>query len=81
MGIKAGAIDDGLIIEGGKEIESEVFGPFLNRETALAFYAVALSSSLPSMFDGFEIIRDNYPEFLDTINDIYERQHLLKMGA
>jgi len=80
-GIKAGAIDDGLIIEGGKEIENDVFGPFLNRETALAFYAVALSSALPVQFDGFEVIKDNYPEFLDTINDIYERQHLLKMGA
>jgi 5-enolpyruvylshikimate-3-phosphate synthase len=61
MGIKCGVLDDGMVIEGKKELNGADFGPFQNKEMALAFYLVALSGQGKSDYREFEIIADNFP--------------------
>jgi len=80
MGVKAGALGDGLIIEGEREIEFERLGPFDNRDVALAFYMTALAAPAKTEFEGFEIIRDNFPDLVDSIRDSYDRQLLSRPG-
>ena len=61
MGIKCGVLDDGMVIEGKKELNGADFGPFRIKEIALAFYLVALSGQGKSDYREFEIIADHFP--------------------
>lgn len=74
LGVKAGAIEDGLIIEGGKELDSDSFGPFRNRNNALAFYMAALAGKAKSEFHSFELVRDNFGELVSEINESSENE-------
>ncbi|HHI02882.1 MAG TPA: hypothetical protein ENL22_05125 [candidate division Zixibacteria bacterium] len=76
LGIKSGALEDGLVIEGKPDYEDDSFGPFDNRETALAFYMLTLSETVKTTFDGFELVGDNYPEIVEEVQAAYERQLL-----
>ncbi len=79
LGIKAGAIEDGLIIEGGKELDAERHGPFVNRAVALSFYICALAGKAKTEFDGFDIIRAHYHDLLDVIEAAEENQAMLSI--
>jgi hypothetical protein len=50
-----------MVIEGKKELNGADFGPFQNKEMALAFYLVALSGQGRSDYREFEIIADHFP--------------------
>lgn len=78
IGIKSGALEDGLIIEGKSDHGEEKYGPYHNRETALAFYMLALSETARTNFDGFELVRENYPELVENLKNAYDKQLLTK---
>ncbi len=63
MGARCGILDDGLAIEGAKELSGADFGEFDNRKIALAFFIAALTAQGRSTFDNFELIGENYPGF------------------
>ncbi len=69
MTVKCGILEDGLAIEGRKELAGTDFGSFANPQIALAFYVAALAAQGPSVFDNFEIILEHYPEFVATVPD------------
>jgi len=64
MDVKCGMLEDGLAIEGARELNGADFGPFDNRTVALAFYLVALAGAGKSYFNGFEIVNEHYPKFV-----------------
>ncbi|MBN2227822.1 MAG: hypothetical protein JW763_10720 [candidate division Zixibacteria bacterium] len=74
MDIKCGRLDDGLAIEGGRELNGADFGPFDNRTVALAFYLVALAGKGKSYFDGFELITDHYPKLARMMMELTSQQ-------
>jgi len=76
IGIKSGALADGLVIEGKSDYEDDKFGPFVNKETALAFYILTLSESAKTNFNGFELVVDNYPELVEAVQAAYDQQLL-----
>lgn len=78
VGIKSGALEDGLVIEGKSDYEDDKYGPFVNKEIALAFYILILSESVKTTFNGFEIIADNYPEIIEAVQSAYDKQLLSK---
>jgi 3-phosphoshikimate 1-carboxyvinyltransferase len=67
MGIKCGVLDDGMVIEGKKELNGADFGPFQNKEMALAFYLVALSGQGKSDYREFEIIANHFPALASLV--------------
>ncbi|MCX6827154.1 MAG: hypothetical protein NTV06_07820, partial [candidate division Zixibacteria bacterium] len=75
MGIKCGILEDGLVIEGKSELNGGDFGLFHNREIALAFYLAALTGHGKSTFENFEIINDNYPDFVVMMENIAGRRN------
>jgi len=74
LGIKAAALEDGLVIEGGKDLDTDKYGPFLNRSNALAFYMAALAGKAKTEFEGFELVRAHYAELLNEIAEASEDQ-------
>ncbi len=74
LGVKSGAIEDGLIVEGGKELDTDEYGPFRNRANALAFYMAALAGKAKAEFNGFGLVRAHYGELLSEIADSSEDQ-------
>ncbi len=79
IGIKSGALEDGLVIEGKSDYQDDKYGPFVNKEIALAFYILILSETVKTTFKGFEIIVDNYPEIIETVQTAYDKQLLSKL--
>lgn len=76
LGIKSGALEDGLVIEGKPDYEDDKYGPCINKETALAFYMLTLSETVKTTFNGFELVVDNYPEIVEAVQAAYDRQLL-----
>ena len=52
LGIKSGALEDGLVIEGKPDYDDDKYGPYINKETALAFYMLTLSETDKTTFNG-----------------------------
>ncbi len=67
IGVKCGVFDDGLVIEGTKELNGADFGPFRNPEVALAFYLAALAGHGKSHMAQFETVEDYFQSFVDVI--------------
>ncbi len=80
VGIKSGALEDGLVIEGKSDYDDDKYGPFVNKEIALAFYILILSETVKTTFNGFEIIADNYPEIIEAVQTAYDKQLLSKLA-
>ncbi len=76
MDIKTGVLEDGIVIENARELSGADFGPFVNRETALAFYMVALAGVGRSFMIDFERVLDNYPNLTDTLRSHSERKEI-----
>ncbi len=74
MEVKCGRLEDGLAIEGGKELNGADFGPFDNRTVALTFYLVALAGKGKSQFDGFDSITDHYPKLARMMMGLTKQQ-------
>jgi len=74
LGVKSGAIEDGLIIEGGKDLDSDKYGPFQNRVNALAFYIAALAGKAKSEFESLDLVKAHYGELLNEIAESSEDQ-------
>jgi 3-phosphoshikimate 1-carboxyvinyltransferase len=73
MGVRCGIFEDGLVIEGTREINGADFGPIRNRKVALAFYIAALAGKGISTFEDFDIIAENYPEMI-LLSESYPEQ-------
>ncbi|SYZ73253.1 putative 3-phosphoshikimate 1-carboxyvinyltransferase [Candidatus Zixiibacteriota bacterium] len=67
MGVKCGVFEDGLVIEGTKELNGADFGPFISPGVALAFYIAALAGHGQSHFAGFDIVKNNYGRFVEAL--------------
>jgi len=67
LGIKAGVLEDGLVIEGKREYAGADFGQFNDCRSALAFYVAALAGQEPSTFDNFEIVENYFPDIVKMI--------------
>lgn len=72
MGIKCGVMEDGLVIEGKKEINGGNFGPFQNCDIAQAFYLAALAGHGKSDFAEFEIVINNFPSIVGITEPIQD---------
>lgn len=70
MGIKCGILEDGLAIEGTGEITGADFGTFENPKVALAFYVAALAGQGASTFENFMTVRENYPDFVEMMENV-----------
>lgn len=69
IGVKCGVLNDGLAVEGRGEIRGGDFGPFNNGGIALAFYMAALAGEGGSGFEGYELVKDHYPEIISVFGD------------
>ncbi|MFH2035713.1 MAG: hypothetical protein ABIJ45_04865 [Candidatus Zixiibacteriota bacterium] len=67
LGVKAGVLEDGLVIEGKKEYAGADFGQFNDCRSALAFYIAALAGREPSTFDNFELIENHFPDIIKIV--------------
>ncbi len=77
-GIKAGGLDDGLILEGNPSQEPADMEPFQNPDIALAFYMAALAGHAKSEFPSLDLIRSRYPDFLENVQEAAEREILIR---
>jgi 3-phosphoshikimate 1-carboxyvinyltransferase len=66
LGVKCGLLEDGLVIEGIKEINGTDFGSFRNHKIALAFAVAAMCGQGHSTFDNLDLIQLHYPK-LSTV--------------
>jgi 3-phosphoshikimate 1-carboxyvinyltransferase len=78
LNVKAGAIDDGLIIEGISENDETDFGPFVNHDIALAFYMIALSGKTGTTFEDFEILMRYNADLVEALDECREQNLLSK---
>jgi len=70
MGIKCGLLEDGLAIEGGKELNGTDFESFGDHRIAMAFSIAALSLYGPSSIDDDQVVAVSCPEFYDLLSQI-----------
>ncbi|MCP4703290.1 MAG: hypothetical protein GY865_01670, partial [candidate division Zixibacteria bacterium] len=78
LDIKSGAMEDGLVIEARADYDEDKYGPFGNKETALAFYMLTLSENVKTTYNGFDMVSENYPEVVEAVQIAYENQLLSK---
>jgi len=76
LDIKSGAMEDGLVIESKSDYEDDKYGPFDNKEIALAFYMLTLSENVQTTFNGFDLVVDNYPELVEAVHLAFDNQLL-----
>jgi len=70
MGIKCGLLEDGLVIEGGKDLNGTDFESFGDHRIAMAFSIAALSLYGPSTIDDDEVVAVSCPQFYDLLDQI-----------
>jgi len=67
LGVKCGVLKDGFAIEGIREINGVDFPAFQNHKIALAFAIAAAAGQGHSVFENFDLLTDNYPDFVQFI--------------
>lgn len=70
MGVKCGLLEDGLAIEGRKELQGADFSSFGDHRIAMAMAVAALGASGPSTIDDPEIAAISCPGFFDLLGEI-----------
>jgi 3-phosphoshikimate 1-carboxyvinyltransferase len=70
MGIKCGLLEDGLAIEGGKELNGTDFDSFGDHRIAMAFSIAALFLYGSSSIDDDEVVAISCPEFYELLDQI-----------
>ncbi|MDH4156480.1 MAG: 3-phosphoshikimate 1-carboxyvinyltransferase [candidate division Zixibacteria bacterium] len=70
MGVKCGLLDDGLVIEGGKDLSGADFRVFGDHRIAMAFSVASLFLVGPSTIDDHSVVTVSCPGFYDLLNSI-----------
>jgi 3-phosphoshikimate 1-carboxyvinyltransferase len=70
MGVKCGLLEDGLAIEGRKELQGADFSSFGDHRIAMAMAVAALGASGPSTIDDPDIASISCPGFFDLLGEI-----------
>ena len=70
MGIKCGLLEDGLAIEGGKELNGTDFNSFGDHRIAMAFSIAGLFLYGPSSIDDDEVVAVSCPNFYELLDQI-----------
>lgn len=70
MGINCGLLEDGLVIEGGKELNGSDFKSFGDHRIAMAFSIAALFLTGPSTIDDASVVSISCPDFYKIIDKI-----------
>jgi 3-phosphoshikimate 1-carboxyvinyltransferase len=70
MGVKCGLLEDGLAIEGGKELSGADFQSFGDHRIAMAFSIAALFLVGPSTIDADEVVNVSCPNFYNLLDAI-----------
>jgi len=70
MGVKVGLLEDGLAIEGGKELNGADLMTYDDHRIAMAFSIAALGASGPSTIDNPKAVEITCPEFFTLLGKI-----------
>ena len=70
MGVKCGLLEDGLVIEGRKEINGVDIVTFGDHRIAMAFSIAALFAVGPSTIDDDSVVAISCPQFYDLLGSI-----------
>ncbi len=70
MGVKCGLLEDGLVIEGCKEITGADIQTFGDHRIAMAFSIAALFAVGPSTIDDDSVVAVSCPQFYDLLSSI-----------
>ena len=70
MGVKCGLLEDGLAIEGRKDIPGADFAAFGDHRIAMAFSVAALAAIGPSSIDTPDIVSVSCPTFYDLLGKV-----------
>lgn len=70
MGVKCGLLEDGLAIEGGKEINAADFESFGDHRIAMAFSIASLFLVGPSTIDNDQVVAISCPNFYELLDRI-----------
>lgn len=70
MGVKCGLLEDGLVIEGGKDFSGADFRSFGDHRIAMAFSIAALFLVGPSSIDDDSVVDVSCPEFYNLLQII-----------
>lgn len=70
MGVKCGILDDGLAIEGGKELSGADFKSFGDHRIAMAFSVASLFLTGPSSLDDTSVVSASCPNFYEILQQV-----------
>lgn len=70
MGVKCGLLEDGIAVEGRKELQGADLSSFGDHRIAMAMTVAALGASGPSTIDDTEIVAVSCPSFYELIGEI-----------
>ncbi len=70
MGVKCGLLEDGLVIDGGKELAGADFLSYGDHRIAMAFSIAALFLVGPSSMDDAEVVSVSCPSFYNLLEQI-----------
>lgn len=70
MGVHCGVVEDGLVIEGGKEPQGADLQSFGDHRIAMAFSVAALFATGPSTIDDENVVSVSCPNFYDMVKHL-----------
>ncbi len=70
MGIKCGVLEDGLVVEGGKELSGADFKSFGDHRIAMAFSIASLLLVGPSSIDDASVVDISCPGFYEILEQV-----------
>jgi 3-phosphoshikimate 1-carboxyvinyltransferase len=70
MGIKCGVLEDGLVIEGGKELTGADFKTYGDHRIAMAFSVASLFLVGPSSIDDASVVDVSCPQFYEILESL-----------
>ena len=70
-GVNVISTNDGLIIEGGSDIQGATFDTYNDHRVAMAMSILALGAKGTSNINDYQCINVSYPSFFDTIKNLY----------
>jgi 3-phosphoshikimate 1-carboxyvinyltransferase len=70
MGVKCGLLENGLVIEGGKDLSGTDFQTFGDHRIAMAFSIASLFLVGPSSIDDDSVVRVSCPDFYNLLDRI-----------
>ena len=72
MGVDITGTDDGMIIEGGKELHGAVLDTYMDHRIAMSFSIAALNATGTTTINDAEIVNVSYPGFYSDLKRLVE---------